>query len=264
MSKIISVISCKGGVGKTTSAVNISSYIHMQGKRVLAVDLDFQHNLSRHFGILPGHLKDKPTIYDLFMAAMNDCSDEEMYELIHRSIKKSTTVDVIPSTAMLSSLDKVLPTITCRELILKDILRLVENEYDYIFIDCHPDCDILAVNALTASDSVIIPVEAHPLGLEGLEQVEKLINTVQRRLNSNLKIEGILFTKVQSRTNCCMRMQKYAKAKFEDRIKFFDESVRYSVDVAVAPEFGVSLHEFIPKHHAAQSYAKIAMEVMFK
>lgn len=110
MSKITSIISCKGGVGKTTSAVNISSYIHTQGKRVLAVDLDYQHNLSKHFGIFPGHLKDKPTVYDLFNAAMDDCSDDEMNELVHNAIVKSTTVDVLPATAKLSLLDKVLPT----------------------------------------------------------------------------------------------------------------------------------------------------------
>ena len=126
MSKITSIISCKGGVGKTTSAVNISSYIHTQGKRVLAVDLDYQHNLSKHFGIFPGHLKDKPTVYDLFNAAMDDCSDDEMNELVHNAIVKSTTVDVLPATAKLSLLDKVLPTATCREYILKGILKHIK------------------------------------------------------------------------------------------------------------------------------------------
>ena len=124
MVKIISIISCKGGVGKTTSAVNISSYIHTQGKRVLAVDLDYQHNLSKHFGIFPGHLKDKPTLYDLFNAAMDDCQDGEMSELVHRAVVKSTTVDVLPATAKLSLLDKILPTATCREYILKGILKM--------------------------------------------------------------------------------------------------------------------------------------------
>lgn len=264
MCKITSIISCKGGVGKTTSAVNISSYIHMQGKRVLAVDLDFQHNLSRHFGILPGHLKDKPTMYDLFMASMNDYSDEEIKKLIHQSIKKSTTVDVIPSTTMLSSLDKVLPAATCRELILKGILKLIEDEYDYIFIDCHPDCDIFAVNALTASDSVIIPVEAHPLGLEGLDQVEKLINTVKKHLNSKLKIEGILFTKFQNNTNCCRSMRDTVRERYGNQVHIFDDYIKYSIDVAKAPLFGVSMHEYIPKHDTSQSYANIAMEVMLK
>lgn len=133
MCKIISFISCKGGVGKTTSAVNISSYIHKQGKRVLAVDLDFQHNLCKHFGIIPGHLRGRITMYDLFMAGMNDCPPEEMPEMVHSAIVKSTKVDVPPSTALLSSLDKILPSATCRENILNEILRrrLDDLEQDY-------------------------------------------------------------------------------------------------------------------------------------
>ena len=133
MSKPISIISCKGGVGKTTSAVNISSYIHTQGKRVLAVDLDYQHNISKHFGIFPGHLKDKPTVYDLFNAAIDDCPEDGINEMLHRAIVKSTTVDVLPATAKLSLLDKILPTATCREHILKGILKHIKNDYDYIF-----------------------------------------------------------------------------------------------------------------------------------
>ena len=264
MSKIISIISCKGGVGKTTSAVNISSYIYTQGKRVLAVDLDHQHNLSKHFGIFPGHLKNKSTMYDLFDAAMDDCSDAEMDELIHNAIVKSTTVDVLPSTAKLSQLDKVLPTATCREYILKGILQHVINEYDYIFIDCHPGCDLFAINALATSDSVIIPVEAHPLGLEGLDQVEKLIGTVRRHLNPNLKVEGILLTKFQNNTNCCRNIRDVVKESYGNRMHIFDEYIKYSISVAMAPDFGLSIHEYAPRIEAAQSYAKIAMEVMFK
>lgn len=264
MFKITSIISCKGGVGKTTSAVNISSYIHTQGKRVLAVDLDYQHNLSKHFGIFPGHLKDKPTMYDLFIAAMDDCTDEEMSEMVHKAIVKSTTVDVLPSTAKLSLLDKVLPTATCREFMLKGILKHIKSEYDYIFIDCHPGCDLFAINALTVSDSVIIPVEAHPLGLEGLDQVEKLIATVQRHLNPNLKIDGILLTKFQNNTNCCRNIREIVKDAYGNRMHIFDEYIKYSINIAEAPEFGLSIHEYAPKIDAARSYAKIALEVMFK
>lgn len=263
MCKIVSFISCKGGVGKTTSAVNISSYIHRQGKRVLAVDLDSQHNLCKHFGIIPGHLKGRTTMYDLFMAGMNDCSPEEMSELVHSAIMKSTTVDVLPSTALLSSLDKILPAVTCRENILKEILRYVKDEYDYIFIDCHPGADLFAVNALTASNTAILPVEAHPLGVEGLDQVEKLITTVKRHLNPGLEIEGIILTKVQGNTNCCRDIRENIRNEFADRIKVFDDEIKLAIAVALCPAYGVSLHEFAPRCEPAKAYGRIALEVMF-
>lgn len=120
MCKIISVISCKGGVGKTTSAVNISSYMQMQGKKVCAVDLDPQHNLSKHFGIHSGHLVERPTIYNLLNAAIEDTEDD-MEKLVKESIIHSTTVDVIPSTAKLSALETVIPTAICRERLLEYI-----------------------------------------------------------------------------------------------------------------------------------------------
>ena len=172
--KIISIISWKGGIGKTSSAVNLSSYIKMQGNRVCVVDLDPQHSPSKHFGIYPGQLKNKATIYDLLYAAINDC-DDEMDDLVHKAIVKSTTVDVIPATPKLSALDKVLPTATCREQLLKGVLSYIKDEYDFIFIDCHPGGDLFVINALTASDSVILPVEAHILSTDGLDQVEKMI-----------------------------------------------------------------------------------------
>lgn len=263
MCKIVSFISCKGGVGKTTSAVNISSYIHSQDKRVLAVDLDSQHNLCKHFGIIPGHLRGHTTMYDLFMAEMNDCPAEEMSELVHGAIAKSTTVDVLPSTALLSSLDKVLPTATCRENILKEILRHVKNEYDYIFIDCHAGGDLFAVNALTASNTVILPVEARPLGVEGLDQVEKLIATVKRHLNPGLEIEGVILTKLQGNTNCCREVRNLIRSEFADRIRVFEDEIKLAITVAMAPAYGVSLHEYDPRCEPARAYAKIALEVMF-
>lgn len=261
-SKIISVISWKGRVGKTTSAVNLSAYIKMQNKKVCVVDLDPQHSMSNHFGVYPGHLKGKPTIYDLLSAVMDDFDENELSDLVHRAIVKTEAIDLIPATAKLSALDKIMPTATCREQILKNVLSYISNEYDYIFIDCHPGGDLFAINALTASNTVLIPVEAHIMSSDGLEQVEKMIKTVQKHLNPNLSIEGIIITKFQQNTNCCKRVKSIVEERFGDRIHIFDDKIKYSIKVAEAPEFGVSIHEYAPKSDAALCYANIAKEVM--
>ena len=249
MCKVISVISCKGGVGKTTSAVNISAYLQMQGKRVCVVDLDAQHNLSRHFGIWAIPSAEAPTITELFRAAIDDCSDETMQQMIRDSICQTTTVDMIPSTVQLSSLEAVLSTATSRERVLEYILSFIRK-------------DLFSINALTASDSVLIPVEAHILSSDGLEQVEKMIRTVQRKLNPCLHIEGIIITKFQGHTSCCRQVYEIVKRDFGNHIHIFEEPVKYAIKVAEAPAFGISLHEYAPNIEPAQTYARIALEVM--
>lgn len=259
MCKVISTVSWKGGVGKTTSVVNISSYLHLQGKKVCVIDLDLQCSLTKHLGI---NTKNILTIYDLFEAEIKELETEHINQLINKAIVKSSTVDVIVATPKLSALNMVLPTVTCRELILKRIISLIKDKYNYIFIDCHPGSDLLAINALAASDSVLFPVEAHILSADGLEQVEKMIRSVQRHLNPDLKIEGIIITKFQARTKCCRNTSELIKQNFGDRIHIFEDYIKYNVDVADAPSYGVSIHEFSPKSKAALAYAKIASEVM--
>ena len=262
MCKVISVISCKGGVGKTTSAVNISSYIQMQGKRVCAVDLDPQHNLSKHFGIYPGCHSEFPTVYDLLYAAINEAGEKEVEALVRESICQSTTVDVIPSTEKLASLETIIPTAICQERLLEHILSFIKKDYDYIFLDCHPGLDVFSKNALAASDSVIIPVEAHILSSDGLDQVERMIRTVQRHLNKKLKIEGVIITKYQGNTNYCKQISELVMRDFGDHIHVFDSYIKYAIKVAEAPVFGLSLHEYTPGIEAAKAYANIAREVM--
>lgn len=262
MCKIISVISCKGGVGKTTSAVNISAYLQMQGKRVCAVDLDPQHNLSKHFGVWPRPSSDQPTIAELFSAAINECTDEEMEDLVRRSICQTTTVDVIPSTIKLSSLDMSISAATSRDRLLGYILSFIKKDYDFIFLDCHPGPDTYSLNVLAASDSVLIPVEAHILSSDGLDQVEKMIRSAKRWLNPNLQIEGIIITKFQNHTNYCKQVYEIIQRDFGSQIRIFDDYIKYAIKVAEAPAFGISLHEYAPNIEAARAYANIAREVM--
>ena len=182
--------------------------------------------------------------------------------MIRDSICQTTTVDMIPSTVQLSSLEAVLSTATSRERVLEYILSFIRKDYDYIFLDCHPGLDLFSVNALTASDSVLIPVEAHILSSDGLEQVEKMIRTVQPKLNPRLRIEGIIITKFQGHTSCCRQVYEIVKRDFGSQIHIFEEPVKYAIKVAEAPAFGISLHEYAPNIEPAQTYARIALEVM--
>ena len=262
MCKIISVISCKGGVGKTTSAVNISSYIQMQGKKVCSVDLDPQHNLSKHFGIHPGQLTSRPTVYDLLNEAVTYGEDEKLENLVKNSTIHTTTADVIPSIAKLSTLEAVISTAACRERLLERILSHIKDDYDYIFLDCRPGLDTLTYNALAASNSVLIPVEAHILSSDGLDQVEKMIRVAQRCLNKDIKIEGVIITKYQGHTNYCKQISELVMRDFGDHIHIFDSYIKYAIKVAEAPVFGISIHEYAPNTDAAKAYAGIAREVM--
>ena len=262
MCKVISTISYKGGVGKTTSAVNISSFIQMQGKRVCAIDLDPQHNLSRHFGILPGHTKNRPTIYDLFNAVIQEKEDDEINELVQKSIYHTSTVDVIPSTVRLSSLEKVIPSVAGSERLLEYILSFIKEKYEYIFLDVHSGWDMFSINALTAADSVLIPVEAHIFSSDGIDPVENMIHSARKRLNPRLKIEGIIITKYQGNTNYCREIYDIITREFGDSIHIYNDFVKYAIKVAEAPAFGICLHEYAPKIPPTQAYANIAMEVM--
>ena len=262
MSKVISIASWKGGVGKTTTAVNISAYIQMQGKKVLAVDLDPQHSLSKHFGIHPGQLKGQPTIYDALYAAINLNDESTIKSIVQNAICHSTTADVLPSTPKLSSLETLLSTATCREQLLNDVLSPIKENYDFIIIDCHPGADLLTINALTASDSVILPVEAHILSSDGLDQVHTMIRTVQRRLNPKLQIEGVLITKFQESTNCCRQVMELIRRNYGDQIHIYDEQIKYAIKVAEAPAFGVSIHEYAPNSPVSTAYGHIASEVI--
>ncbi len=262
MCKVISIISCKGGVGKTTTAVNLSASIQKEGKRVCVIDFDHQHNLTMNLGIDQASLEHRVTIGDLIETAINDPDDDMMSALIDDSIISTNSVDLIPATGKLAALENIIPMATSREHLLDYIISFLKSRYDYIFIDCHPGLDNFSQNALTASDSVIIPVEAHVFGAEGLEQTAAMIRMVKRRLNPKLNIEGVLITKFQGQTNYCKSVYEQIATDFGNDIHIYAYKIKYAIKVAEAPAFGLPLIEYAPNIQPAVAYLKIAQEVM--
>ena len=262
MCKVISIISCKGGVGKTTTAVNLSASIQNEGRHVCVIDFDHQHNLTMNLGVDQVSLEHHTTIYDLIETAINDPDDEIMSVLVQDSIISTNTVDLIPATGKLAALENIIPMATSREHLLEYIVSFFKNRYDYIFIDCHPGLDNFSQNALTASDSVIIPVEAHIFGAEGLEQTAAMIRMVKRRLNPKLYIEGVLITKYQGQTNYCKSVYQQIEEDFGHDVHIYPHKIKYAIKVAEAPAYGMPLIEYAPNIQPAIAYSKIAREVM--
>ena len=261
MGKIYAIVSCKGGVGKTTSAINLGAYMSLYKKSVCVVDLDPQHNLTRHCGIGQDELRESKTIYDLLQAAIEG-DDEAIKALLGVCIRKTSTVDLIPATVKLASIESAITAALHREYLLQSVTTFLREKYDVILIDCRPGLDMLAINALTAADAAVIPVEAHILSSDGLQQIDKTIKAVQRRLNPQLTIEGVIITKYQPRTNYCQSVRELVIRDFGPHVHIYKDTVNYTIKVAEAPAYGISLFEYQPSSTAAQAYASIAEEMM--
>ena len=250
MGRIIAIANQKGGVGKTTTSINLSSCLADLGKKVLLVDIDPQGNATSGVGIIKQNLEN--TVYELFL---DECT---ISECLTTSVVDN--LSVLPSNVNLSGAEIDLIGVENREYILKNVLDQIKDLYDYIIIDCPPSLNILTVNAMTAADSVIVPIQCEYYALEGLSQLIHTINLIQDRLNNGLEIDGIVFTMYDSRTNLSSDVVENVKSNVH--INIYDTVIPRNVRLAEAPSFGLPIHMYDGKSAGAVAYKNLAKEII--
>lgn len=250
MSKIIALANQKGGVGKTTSSVNLSSSLAFLGKKVLLVDIDPQGNASSGVGVNKGEVEN--CIYNVLV------DDVELKDvLLHAELDN---LDVIPATIQLAGAEVELVPAISREIRLKKAINTVKDNYDYIIIDCPPSLGLLTLNALTAADSVLIPVQCEYYALEGLSQLLNTVRIVQKHLNEDLQIEGVLLTMLDARTNLGIQVIEEVKKYFQNKV--FQTIIPRNVRLSEAPSHGKPIILYDAKSKGAEVYLELAKEVI--
>lgn len=250
MAKIIAVFNQKGGVGKTTTTVNVSAGLAEQGTKVLTVDVDPQGNTTSGFGINKNELKG--TIYDVLLG-----------ESTMQEVKKTTpmnNLDLIPSNMNLAGAEIELLDISKREFLLKKNLGDIKNQYDYIIIDCPPAVNILTLNALAAADSVLVPIQCEYYALEGLTHLISTIRLVQQKINKELYIEGIVFTMYDARTNLSLQVVEEVKKHFSKEI--YTTLIPRNVRLGEAPSHGLPIMLYDEKSKGTESYRLLVEEML--
>ena len=246
--KTIAVLNQKGGVGKTTSAVNIASFLAITETPVLLIDMDPQANASTGIGIS----NKKLSIYDLLINNKN----------INNAIYKTDIdfLDIIPSESKLAGAEIELVSMFTRETILKQIIQNITGKYKYVIIDCPPSLGLLTINALTASDYIIIPIQCEYYALDGLSQLLNTIRLVQKNLNSNLKIEGILITMFDSRLNLSQQVLKEVQDYFGDKV--YKTLINRNVKLGEAPSHGKPIILYDASSTGSQNYMNLVSEIL--
>lgn len=257
MCKVITVSNQKGGTAKTTSCVNLGIGLASAGKKVLLIDTDPQGSLSISLGYPEPDAMEK-TLATLMMNIVND----EEFCLEDVMLHHEEGVDIIPSNIELSAIEVSLVNVMSRELILKQLVERVKDAYDYIVIDCMPSLGMMTINALACADSVLIPVQASYLPVKGLQQLIKTIGRVKRQLNPKLKIEGILLTMVDNRTNYAKDICAMVNEAYSSSVKVFQTEIPLSVRAAEVSAEGSSIYKYDPKGKAAYAYGQLTKEVL--
>ena len=250
MSRIIAIANQKGGVGKTTTAINLSSCLAEAGKKVLTIDLDPQGNMTSGLGVDKNELEN--TVYELML---DECSiKESMADTVVEGMK------IIPSNVNLAGAEIELLGINEKEYILKNAVDYIRDDYDFIIIDCPPSLNMLTINALTAATSVLVPIQCEYYALEGLSQLIHTIDLVRDRLNKRLKIEGVVFTMYDARTNLSLQVVENVKENLNQNI--YKTIIPRNVRLAEAPSYGQPITIYDPRSAGAESYRLLAEEVL--
>ena len=250
MSRIIAIANQKGGVGKTTTAINLSATLAEMGKRILTIDIDPQGNTTSGLGLERSELE--YTVYELILSqcSLEECMVESPYD----------NLVVIPSNVNLAGAEIELIGTEDREFILKDYIDTVKDQFDYIIIDCPPSLNTLTVNAMTTADSVLVPIQCEFYALEGLSQLIHTINLVKERLNPNSYIEGVVFTMYDARTNLSLQVVDNVKENLNQNI--YKSIIPRNIKLAEAPSYGMPINYYDPKSTGAMAYKELALEVI--
>ena len=250
MGRIIAIANQKGGVGKTTTAINLSACLAEKGQRVLVVDIDPQGNTTSGLGIAKDNVDN--TIYEVMLQEI-DISDAICKDIFEN-------LDIIPSNVNLAGAEIDLIDIENREYILKNAINTVRNNYDYVILDCPPSLSMLTVNAMTTADTVLVPIQCEYYALEGLTQLIHTINLVKKKLNPLLELEGVVFTMYDSRTNLSLQVVENVKDNLKQNI--YKTIIPRNIRLAEAPSHGLPINKYDTKSSGAESYRMLADEVM--
>ncbi len=252
MDRIIAITNQKGGVGKTTTAINLSAALAELGKKVILIDIDPQGNATSGVGIKKHKLK--KTIYDLIIgdAKIKDCIIPKVFK----------NLSVLPSSVDLAAAEIELIGIERKEYILRNAMEDILDDYDFAIIDCPPSLNLLAINAMTTATSAIVPIQCEYYALEGLSQLLHTISLVQQRLNPDLEMEGVVFTMYDARTNLSLQVVENVKKNLKENV--YKTIIPRNVRLAEAPSHGLPITEYDDKSAGAESYRLLAEEVIHK
>ncbi|SFC85297.1 ParA family protein [Butyrivibrio sp. YAB3001] len=250
MGRVIAIANQKGGVGKTTTSINLSASLAEKGKRVLVIDTDPQGNTTSGLGLDKNELEN--TIYELMIG---ECTIQE-------AIVKNVTdrLDIIPSNVNLAAVEIELIDAEQKEYILKNALSKVKDKYDFIIIDCPPSLSMLTVNAMTSANTVLVPIQCEYYALEGLSQLVHTVNLVKDRLNPDLEMEGVVFTMFDSRTNLSLQVVENVKEHIQENV--YKTIIPRNIRLAEAPSYGLPINIYEPKSAGAEAYRLLAEEVI--